>query len=41
MTSFPGGCAMDRRKRTFMGILWMMGLIGAGMAVLYIAVTHA
>jgi len=32
---------MSRRKKTFLSILWMMGLIGAGMAVLYIAVTHA
>lgn len=32
---------MSRRKKTFASILWMMGVIGAGMALLYVAVTHA
>jgi lipid-A-disaccharide synthase-like uncharacterized protein len=32
---------MSSRKKTFVSILWMMCLIGAGMALLYAAVTHA
>jgi len=32
---------MSSRKKTIVSILWMMGVIGAGMALLYAAVTHA
>lgn len=32
---------MSSRKKTFLSILWIMGLVEAGMALLYAAVTHA
>jgi len=32
---------MASRKKMFVSILWMMGVIGAGMALLYVAVTYA
>ncbi len=32
---------MSSRKRTFVSIVWMMGVIAAGMVMLYAAVTHA
>ncbi len=32
---------MSNRKRAYASIVWMLGVIGAGMAMLYAAVTHA
>lgn len=32
---------MSTRKRTFVSIIWMMGVIVLGMAMLFAAVSHA